>query len=127
MRMARKPPLTLFGQFRFLSLLVPVVASAVLLSCGGGGNAGRGGRGGHSSAPCSLASPVTAPATTSKGVGQVGETTFMDLHLGSSTLPWPTVPFGGLRLWDTSTGWAQINTSEGVYDWSTLDAFASAA
>jgi len=51
----------------------------------------------------------------------------MDLHLGSSDLPWPTVPFGGLRLWDTSTGWAQINTSEGVYDWSTLDAFASAA
>jgi hypothetical protein len=51
----------------------------------------------------------------------------MDLHLGSSGLPWPTVPFGGLRLWDTATGWGQINTAAGVYDWTNLDGFVSAA
>lgn len=36
--------------------------------------------------------------------------------------PWPIVPFnGGLRLWDTDTTWANINTANGAYDWTTLD------
>lgn len=26
-----------------------------------------------------------------------------------------------MRLWDTGTGWAQINTANGVYDWTTFD------
>jgi hypothetical protein len=51
----------------------------------------------------------------------------MDMHLGTTQVNWPSVPFGGLRLWDTSTGWAQVNTSDGSYDWTTLDSFASAA
>jgi hypothetical protein len=35
--------------------------------------------------------------------------------------PWPQVKFGTLRLWDASVAWAQINTANGVYDWSLLD------
>jgi hypothetical protein len=35
--------------------------------------------------------------------------------------PWPVIPFGSLRLWDAGVGWAQINTAEGVYDWTLLD------
>ena len=35
--------------------------------------------------------------------------------------PWPAVPIGSLRLWDAGVGWAQINTDDGVYDWSLLD------
>lgn len=35
--------------------------------------------------------------------------------------PWPSVPFGSMRLWDTATGWAQVNPKEGVYDWTLLD------
>ena len=35
--------------------------------------------------------------------------------------PWPVVPIGSLRLWDAGVGWAQINTAQGVYDWSLLD------
>jgi hypothetical protein len=34
----------------------------------------------------------------------------------------PSVPFGGLRAWDTATSWAAIETSSGSYNWSTLDA-----
>src|SRR4051794_13167579 len=98
--MERRPPLTFSALLRFVSFVIPVVASASLLSCGGGGNNTRR-PGGHPGAPCSLPSAVTAPATTTKGVGQVGETTFMNLHLGTPDLPWPSVPFGGLRLWDT--------------------------
>jgi hypothetical protein len=33
----------------------------------------------------------------------------------------PSVPFGGLRLWDTNTTWAQIEISRGNYDWQELD------
>ncbi|MGH9493880.1 MAG: hypothetical protein ACRD3B_02685 [Candidatus Sulfotelmatobacter sp.] len=41
--------------------------------------------------------------------------------------PWPTMPVYGMRLWDTATGWGQINTAKGVYDWSTLDLWTAAA
>ena len=41
--------------------------------------------------------------------------------------PWPTMPVYGIRLWDTNTGWAQINTSKGDYDWSTLNNWIDAA
>jgi hypothetical protein len=33
----------------------------------------------------------------------------------------PTVGFEGMRLWDTKTKWADIETSSGRYDWTTLD------
>jgi fibronectin type 3 domain-containing protein len=35
----------------------------------------------------------------------------------------PTVSFGGVRLWDTNTTWAQIETSQGSYNWTELDAW----
>ena len=35
--------------------------------------------------------------------------------------PWPEVPFQSMRLWDASVGWSQVNTAEGVYDWTLLD------
>jgi hypothetical protein len=33
----------------------------------------------------------------------------------------PTIPLGGVRLWDTNTTWAQIETSSGTYSWTELD------
>ncbi len=41
--------------------------------------------------------------------------------------PWPTIPFGSLRLWDTDTRWQQMNPASGVYDFSTLDAYLALA
>jgi hypothetical protein len=41
--------------------------------------------------------------------------------------PWPTIPFGSLRLWDSNTFWYQLNPSDGVYDWSVLDAWLAKA
>ena len=41
--------------------------------------------------------------------------------------PWPTMQVYGLRLWDTATGWGQINTDKGVYDWTTLDLWIATA
>ena len=47
-----------------------------------------------------------------------------DLYAGqvvSWATPWPWVPFGALRLWDSGTDWNLIETSRGVYNWSNLD------
>ena len=41
--------------------------------------------------------------------------------------PWPAVPVTSLRLWNTGTKWAHINTSNGVYDWKALDNWIAAA
>ena len=35
--------------------------------------------------------------------------------------PWPTVPFGAGRLWDGGVSWAEVNKSQGEYDWELLD------
>jgi hypothetical protein len=40
--------------------------------------------------------------------------------------PWPEVPFGSFRFWDSATGWAQINTAKDRYDWTQLDKWLSA-
>jgi hypothetical protein len=41
--------------------------------------------------------------------------------------PWPSVYFKGMRLWNTSTTWLDINTANGVYDWTQLDKWLAAA
>jgi hypothetical protein len=40
--------------------------------------------------------------------------------------PWPAVPFGSFRFWDSATGWAQINTAKDRYDWTQLDKWLTA-
>jgi polysaccharide biosynthesis protein PslG len=35
--------------------------------------------------------------------------------------PWPELQFSELRLWGTQTSWADLNPSDGVYDWTVLD------
>ncbi len=52
----------------------------------------------------------------------------MSAHSGVLySTPWPTMKITGMRLWDSGVGWGQINTSKGVYDWSTLDNWSSHA
>jgi hypothetical protein len=41
--------------------------------------------------------------------------------------PWPGVYFKGLRLWNTGTTWLDLNTANGVYDWSQLDKWLAAS
>ena len=116
---------------KFLSLILPVAVLAGTIGCGGTSSTrsvgGGGGGGGGNGQDCTQPVAFTSTPQAKNGVGTAFTTTYMDLHLGSSNLAWPTVPFGSLRLWDTSTGWAQINTAQGVYDWSNLDGFISAS
>lgn len=44
--------------------------------------------------------------------------TFFGLHINNRSNPWPTVPFGALRLWDAGVAWPFINTSAGVFKWT---------
>ncbi len=66
---------------------------------------------------------VMPVATSSQAV--VPETFFA--MSGSSGLlysqPWPIVSFGDFRLWDTATGWEQINTAPGSFQWGVLDSW----
>ena len=41
--------------------------------------------------------------------------------------PFPSVPFGSLRLWDTHTKWLDLEPKQGVYDWDPLDRWLEAA
>ena len=72
---------------------------------------------GELSRPAQVADEVASPT------GPIPETFFsMVMHPQALTgMPWPSVGFGGIRLWDTNTTWALINTSRGVYDWTLLD------
>jgi len=40
--------------------------------------------------------------------------------------PWPAIPFGSFRFWDSATGWAQINTGKDQYDWTQVDKWLTA-
>jgi hypothetical protein len=54
--------------------------------------------------------------------------TFFGMHRHvwpNKTEPWPDIPFGSFRMWDSATGWAQINTAPGKYDWGQVDKWFS--
>jgi hypothetical protein len=53
--------------------------------------------------------------------GQVIPMSFFGMHIDWPNTPWPSIAFGGQRFWDSDTGWSQINTAQGVFDWTTLD------
>ena len=100
------------------------IALAAMAACGGGSGSSS------STTPpppppgaqCTIPTGVPSASTTTLGVNTVGPATFMDLHVGQ-TSDWPTISFGGLRLWDTGTAWSQVNTADGLYDWTNLDSW----
>jgi hypothetical protein len=60
------------------------------------------------------ATPSTTPGIPSALFG---------LHINNfPQTAFPTMPFGAFRFWDSGARWPEINTANGVYDWSKLDA-----
>lgn len=91
-----------------ISLLILLVLTTAIAS--GPVGVGRVSASSASSEPGPLATPI--PPTLFG----------MHLHIWKGrSQPWPDIPFGSFRLWDSATGWAQINTAKGKYDWSQLD------
>lgn len=67
-----------------------------------------------------LRSSATAPGPN----GPIPATFFgLQMHKPMVTdgQPWPTVPFGAGRLWDSGVSWTEVNKSPAVYDWEILD------
>jgi hypothetical protein len=69
-----------------------------------------------------LLSAAPASATTSQRVSG----TFFGMHDGDPTT-WPNASIGEIRLWDSNVNWRQIETSNGVFDFTHLDAEVAAA
>jgi|1186.fasta_scaffold29726_1 hypothetical protein len=69
---------------------------------------------------------INAPAVTTT---KIPATLFgMSAHDGVLYgTPWPTMTITGMRLWDSHVAWGQINTAKGVYNWSSMDGWSSAA
>jgi PKD repeat protein len=72
---------------------------------------------------------VVALITVSAFAGEIPSTFFglHILHAVNGTTPWPSDPFGTLRLWDSGVDWHEINTSQGVYDWTNFDRWMTLA
>lgn len=48
------------------------------------------------------------------------------MHDGGN-IPWPSVPFGTYRTWDSGVVWALVEPKRGEFDWSRLDKDVAAA
>jgi hypothetical protein len=71
--------------------------------------------------PTPTPTPSPAPASTSPL-----PSTFFSQNWNKAS-EFPSVPFGGIRLWDTYTSWEEIETSQGTYDWRNLDVWLAIA
>jgi len=73
----------------------------------------------------------TVSGTGWKAVTGVVPSTYLGLVLHPEVLdarvPWPTIPFGAMRLWASETQWAALNPAQGTYDWTELDSWFSIA
>jgi hypothetical protein len=50
----------------------------------------------------------------------------MHIHYFATTTPWPTVPFGSLRLWDAYVTWPRLEPKQGTWDFAALDKYLDA-
>jgi hypothetical protein len=69
------------------------------------------------------------PPTSPFNAGTVPATFFsMTVQSGIfKETPWPFMPVGGIRLWDTFTNWNDIEPSRGIYNWPALDRWLTQA
>jgi hypothetical protein len=144
----KSPKVAPAGWLAFLCLALSLASLVGITACGGGssssggggtgGGGGGGGGGGSTSPPCTFTAPGAGGSTSGAGVGIQISPQYFSMHLNtpSPTVPWPfflvngateTLPFGGQRLWAAGVSWPQVNTSQGVYDWTLLDTWLSEA
>jgi len=51
----------------------------------------------------------------------------LHIHNLSTTTPWPPIPFGTLRMWDTYTTWSDLEPQRDKWNFDRLDKFVSLA
>jgi len=69
--------------------------------------------------------PDSAPVSSSSSLSRTFFSMNWNHFINSST--WPSVPFGGIRLWDNHVSWEDINTASSTYNWTNLDKWLAAA
>jgi hypothetical protein len=126
------------SRFPAISLSILLLSCWVGTACGGGPSSSSqritsppppppaGCTSGPNAAPLRPATALRPRAQSPSTSGAIPATYFgLNLHPGVFTspqrYPWPAFPFGAFRLWATETTWNDINTSSGVYDFTTLD------
>jgi len=75
-------------------------------------------------------SSASSSSSTKQLPGNGIPSIYMGMQMNSGTIsqqPWPSVPFGAQRLWDSGVSWQDINTADGLYDWNLLDRWLSDA
>lgn len=76
-------------------------------------------------ATAAASSSATASATvTISSPSSVASTLFgLNLHpeVLSGQISWPSFSFGSIRLWNSKTSWADLEPSNGGFDWTQLD------
>jgi len=117
---------------RRLSYAIPVILGATL-ACLAGMRAGR-------NLPGS--SFISLPPIVSPGIGANEMSVaslqnsgplppaFFSMSVQSGIFkgtPWPQMPVGGIRLWDTFTNWSELEPSRGTYNWPALDRWLNQA
>jgi len=66
------------------------------------------------------AAPTARPTAQTKGQIVSPALFGMQVQNAENGL-WTTIPIGSIRLWDNQTSWANIEKTQGVYDWTALD------
>ncbi len=109
--------LDLFTVRLAISLLFVCGLTALLAGCAGG------------TAKSAATTPTPTPIPTAPGsVPAVYFGMNPDVEVSMGEVPWPTTfYFGSIRLWGTDTTWADLEPTEGSYDWSALDNWLSLA
>jgi hypothetical protein len=73
-------------------------------------------------------STSTSTSTSTDITGRIVPAEFFGMHLAAQGADgWPSVKFATQRIWDSWPGvsWADINPSQGTYNWANLDALVN--
>ncbi len=74
------------------------------------------------------ASMAIAPSATAAPKNSTVQRDLFGMHVFNvEDGVWPTVPIGGLRLWDTETTWSVLEPAKGQFAWGKLDTAVATA
>ncbi len=77
---------------------------------------------GAPTSPVASASYIIVPQSTSIKPPNTSSTFFgMNIAYLLNGTPWPDLPVGTIRLWDSGTKWGNLNPAESTFQWASLD------
>lgn len=78
---------------------------------------------GGPASPVASAAYIIVPTSTSIKPPNTSSTFFgMNIAYLLNGTPWPNLPIGTIRLWDSGTKWENLNPTQSTFQWANLDA-----